>query len=267
MRDLQNEEKDFLFEVDVVGVENIKVPMQIDSLLQPKIQSTIVTFTLGARLSQFAKGTNMSRFVVALEKYRLDNQLLSIPSLRKLAVDLTEELEQNEIKIHVSFPWFYERKAPISTFSAMNHSQVDISLNYHQKEGFSHEVSLTSSVTTLCPCSKEISEYSAHNQRGEVKITAHISEVLDENIDWKVSLLNAIESNASSKLFPILKRPDEKIVTETAYENPRFVEDLARLVAADLCEYDWISSFTVKCKNQESIHLHDAVATIHYNRS
>lgn len=118
----------------------------------------------------------------------------------------------------------------------------------------------------MCPCSKEISEYSAHNQRGIVTITADINPSALDSQDWKAALLNAAESNASSALYPILKRPDEKHVTERAYENPRFVEDMVRLVAADLYEMKDVQAFTVECRNEESIHLHDAIAIISYDK-
>lgn len=109
---------------------------------------------------------------------------------------------------------------------------------------------------------RSFSEYSAHNQRGFVSITAKLNDQLRLEDDWKVRLLEAAESNASSLLHPVLKRPDEKVVTERAYENPRFVEDMVRLVAADLIELPFIRSFTVECRNEESIHLHDAIGRV-----
>src|SRR5699024_7935279 len=109
------------------------------------------------------------------------------------------------------------------------------------------------------------SEYSAHSQRGLVTIeTTFTDDVIDLDFDWKKSLLDAAETNASAMIYPVLKRPDEKEVTETAYENPRFVEDIVRLVAADVYELPFVQQFKITCKNEESIHLHDAVATIEY---
>ncbi|WP_088011906.1 GTP cyclohydrolase FolE2 [Gottfriedia acidiceleris] len=262
MVDLQNTKKDFLFPIDQVGVSNVKIPATLLSKLEPKIQSTIATFTLSCSISSEYKGTNMSRFTEQLEVYRQNGLNLDFSNLRDFVVELSNKLEQQKTTIEVQFPWFYERTSTAMKFTGMNHSSANIKIVYDRKVGFTHEVSLECVVTTLCPCSKEISEYSAHNQRGYVTITAILSENFDESIDWKVELLNAAESNASSMMFPVLKRPDEKMVTEMAYENPRFVEDMVRLVAADLYEVGWISEFTVTCRNEESIHIHDAIATI-----
>ncbi|MED4129641.1 GTP cyclohydrolase FolE2 [Shouchella miscanthi] len=267
MQDIQNTHKDFLFDVHFVGVANVKQPIQIKSTSSPGIQTTVATFSIGAQLDRYAKGTNMSRLITGLEEFNGQHKTLSLESLKNLARSLADRLNQDMIDIHVAFPWFYSREAPTSLQSAYNHSEIEISLNYSKALGFKTELTLTCLVTTLCPCSKEISEYSAHNQRGEVKMSVELCEDFDEaKIDWKNELLGAAESNASAKIHPILKRPDEKVVTEQAFENPRFVEDLVRLVAADLYEYDWVTAFKVTCQNQESIHLHDAVAKITYTK-
>src|SRR5207253_1199853 len=159
---------------------------------------------------------------------------------------------QNDAKLEVSFPWFYEQPAPASFLTGLNHADVRILLSYQHGKIVEKTVELTCAITTLCPCSKEISEYGAHNQRGYIKMNAFLTDHYDESIDWKVVLLNAAQSNASAVIHPILKRPDEKIVTEKAYENPRFVEDMVRLVASDLYEAPFIQSFKVECRNEES---------------
>ena len=128
------------------------------------------------------------------------------------------------------------------------------------------ELTIEAAVTTLCPCSKEISEYSAHNQRGIVTVKAYIDKDAELSDDYKSVILDAMEANASSVLYPILKRPDEKRVTERAYENPRFVEDLIRLIAADLVELDWLEGFDIECRNEESIHQHDAFAKLKHRK-
>ena len=127
------------------------------------------------------------------------------------------------------------------------------------------ELTIEAAVTTLCPCSKEISEYSAHNQRGIVTVKTYLNKDTDVVDDYKDKILDAMEANASSILYPILKRPDEN-VTERAYENPRFVEDLIRLIAADLVDFDWIDGFDIECRNEESIHQHDAFARLKYRK-
>ncbi len=126
----------------------------------------------------------------------------------------------------MEFPWFYKRKGPSSGLTGLNHATARICISYNQESGFTNDVTLICGITTLCPCSKEISEYSTHNQRGYVTMKVRLSDDYDEEQDWKKALLDAAESNTSSCIYPVLKRPDEKIVTEKAYENPRFVEDM-----------------------------------------
>ncbi|MCA1032479.1 GTP cyclohydrolase FolE2 [Bacillus timonensis] len=266
MPDLQNSRKDFLFEIDSVGISNVKLPVIVLSSLEPKEQTTISTFKLTSKIPYDAKGTNMSRFTEQLENYRKQGFQLTLSSLYDFTKELAERLKQKDAEIEITFPWFYERKGPASGISGLNHAEARIKVSFDQSLGFQTEVGLTCAVTTLCPCSKEISEYSAHNQRGYISMTATFTEDYKEETDWKEALLHAAESNASAMIHPVLKRPDEKMVTEIAYENPRFVEDMVRLVAADLYELDFIQSFKVECRNEESIHLHDAIATLSFSK-
>lgn len=267
MADIQNSKKDFFFTIDAVGIGNVKYPITVKSNLQPTKQTTIGTFTLTSKLDRMSKGTNMSRFLEQLEQSNDSGLEMNFESLQKFAKELQARLNQEEVTIQVSFPWFYDRPGPTSKSVGMNHSNVTMSLTYRADHTVSLNGSLSTYITTLCPCSKEISEYSAHSQRGLVSMDVTFTEDFNENItDWKEDLLVAAESNGSSVIYPVLKRPDEKFVTETAYENPRFVEDVARLVAADLYELSYVSSFKVVCNNEESIHLHDAVATIEYTK-
>lgn len=266
MSDLQNKKNNFLFSLNQVGISNVKMPVNVHSVLPPTQQTTVATFTLTSSLPYNHKGTNMSRFTEQLEKYRQQGFTLDLPILRDFVRELSERLEQVDAKLEVEFPWFYERKGPFSGLTGLNHATARICISYSQEAGFTNDVTLICGITTLCPCSKEISEYSAHNQRGYVTMNVRLSNDYDEEQDWKAALLDAAESNASACIHPILKRPDEKMVTEQAYENPRFVEDMVRLVTADLYEIDWITSFTVECRNEESIHLHDAVALLTVNK-
>lgn len=267
MVDIQNTNEDFLFDIDAVGVGNVKYPIIIRSEIEPYVQTSIGTFSLTSKLDRMKKGTNMSRFLEQLETSSNNGLDMSFSSLLQFAKDLQKRLHQDEVKIDVEFPWFYERKGPYEAKSGMNHSEVSLQVTYHVNGTTILSGSLSTYVTTLCPCSKEISEYSAHSQRGLVTIEATFSDdVLYEDFDWKKSLLDAAESNASAIIYPVLKRPDEKNVTETAYENPRFVEDLVRLVAADVYEMPFVKKFKISCKNEESIHLHDAIATIEYSK-
>ncbi|OXS78718.1 GTP cyclohydrolase FolE2 [Domibacillus enclensis] len=260
--DLQNKKENFLFEIDAVGITNVKMPVSITSVLNPYTQTTIASFTLTSAISHEVKGTNMSRFTEQLELYRRQGFTLSFSQLSDFLKELAGRLEQKDASLEVTFPWFYEQAAPVSSLAGLNHADARISVSYRQGKIVERRVELSCAVTTLCPCSKEISEYSAHNQRGYIRMMASLSVEYQESTDWKAVLLEAAQSNASAWIYPILKRPDEKAVTEKAYENPRFVEDMVRLVAADLYEVPFIESFTVECRNEESIHLHDAYASL-----
>lgn len=267
MADLQNAKQDFLFDLDVVGINNVKHPIKVKSSMSPEEQTTIGTFTFSSSIAKGSKGTNMSRFTEQLTKYYEQGFTVTIASLKEFARELAGRLKRDDSFIKVEFPWFFERKGPASELAGMNHADAYISVAYSAVDGFDIQTGLTGKITTLCPCSKEISEYSAHNQRGNVSMSVTLDEDFDEaRVDWKEALLEAAESNASARIHPVLKRPDEKMVTEQAYENPRFVEDMVRLVAADLYEYPYVQAFDVSCRNEESIHLHDAVASVSFDK-
>ncbi|MFD1739222.1 GTP cyclohydrolase FolE2 [Bacillus salitolerans] len=266
MPDLQNAKKDFIFEIDAVGISNVKHPVTVNSNLAPFEQTTVANFTFTSKVPSNQKGTNMSRFTEQLQQYYSKGFSVSITELYDFARELATRLEQDNAVLEMTFPWFYERKGPASGISGLNHAEAYIKVEFDVNNGYSSEVGLTCAVTTLCPCSKEISEYSAHNQRGYIKMTTEVDEDLLGDVDWKEALLHAAESNASAMIHPVLKRPDEKMVTETAYENPRFVEDMVRLVAADLYELQFVTAFTVECRNEESIHLHDAIASLSFRK-
>lgn len=269
MPDLQNTKKDFLFDIDHVGITNVKHPILVSSETKPTTQTTIGTLTMTSSIKKNHKGTNMSRFTELLHDYSNGEPFdISINKLKAFTKELTEKLEQEDTQLQISFPWFFERSGPSSDKTGMNHANAMITIHYHKNTGYQLEVALEGTVTTLCPCSKEISEYSAHNQRGIVKMSVRLApDYAEDQKDWKLALLEAAESNASARIHPVLKRPDEKMVTEQAYENPRFVEDMVRLVAADLYELPFVEQFSVTCQNEESIHLHDAIATINYDKS
>ncbi|TDQ36392.1 GTP cyclohydrolase FolE2 [Aureibacillus halotolerans] len=269
MPDLQNLEKDFLFSIKSVGITNVKFPVALHSPFTPTQQTVVGTFALTSSLLQHQKGTNMSRFTEMLTQHREENGAfdVSLRSCHSFLQKLADRLAQPDASMRIDFPWGIDRKAPLSDFSAFHYVDVFIKADYDRaSDQTSFSVGLQARITTLCPCSKEISEYSAHNQRGIVTMetTLYSDHALD--FQWKEALLEAAESNASSILYPVLKRPDEKYVTEKAYENPRFVEDMVRLVASDLFEMDAVQSFSVHCQNEESIHLHDAVAEIEFDK-
>ncbi|MFB5663128.1 GTP cyclohydrolase FolE2 [Alteribacillus sp. HJP-4] len=265
MRDLQNQPNDFIFPIEKVGISNVRHPVHVVSELDPVRQTTIAQFKLTTSLVQTSKGINMSRLTELLQEYHEKNWILDLSSFTQFSRELSKRMEQERAEVEVSFPWFFERKGPSAGISGLMYADMWMKSTYQEKANkHSSSIGITAAVTTLCPCSKEISEYSAHNQRGIVTIKADLYE--DVELDWKKELLEAAETNASACIHPILKRPDEKMVTEQAYENPRFVEDLCRLISADLYEMDFIRSFQVECRNEESIHLHDAVATLSFSK-
>lgn len=263
MPDLQNKPADFYFPIQQVGISDVKYPVMIESVLAPTTQTTTATFAMTTSLEQDFKGINMSRLTEQLHLF-FQTHLLSIETLREFTAILAREMKQKASNVRVSFPWFFTKSSPAMQKEGMAHAEVIYDVSFDEKQGYTSVITLTGAVTTLCPCSKEISEYSAHNQRGFVTMSVTVDDSVD--VDWKAVLLEAAESNASSILYPVLKRPDEKAVTEHAYENPRFVEDLVRLVAADLYENEGVRSFEIECRNEESIHQHDAIARLSYTK-
>ena len=241
MKDLQSTHKNFLFEIEEVGIKNLVYPVLIDRF------QTAGTFSFSTSLKLDEKGINMSRILESVEKHYNNGIELDFTALYQVLQSLQKSMNQNDAGVDVSGKWFFDR---ISDKHSVTRK----------------ELTVEAAVTTLCPCSKEISEYSAHNQRGIVTVKAYMNKDKELIDDYKEKILDAMEANASSILYPILKRPDEKSVTERAYENPRFVEDLIRLIAADLVELDWIDGFDIECRNEESIHQHDAFAKLKYRK-
>ncbi|MCU5746633.1 GTP cyclohydrolase FolE2 [Staphylococcus sp. SQ8-PEA] len=261
MTDLQSTNKDFLFEIEEVGIKNLVYPVNIDRF------QTAGLFSFSTSLNQDEKGINMSRILESVEKHYNHGIELDFDALYQVLRSLQEHMKQSSAGVDVSGKWFFDRYSPITNMKAVGNANVTYGLAIQSERVTRKELTLEAAVTTLCPCSKEISEYSAHNQRGIVTVKAYIDKEATLKNDYKSIILDAMEANASSILYPILKRPDEKRVTEHAYENPRFVEDLIRLIAADLVELDWLEGFDIECRNEESIHQHDAYAKLTHRKS
>ena len=260
MTDLQSTHKNFLFEIEEVGIKNLTYPVLIDQF------QTAGTFSFSTSLNKDEKGINMSRILESVEKHYNNGIELEFNTLYQVLRTLQEKMNQNAAGVDVSGKWFFDRFSPVTQIKAIGNADVTYGLAIEGTKVTRKELTIQAAVTTLCPCSKEISEYSAHNQRGIVTVKTYLNRddiVID---DYKDKILDAMEANASSVLYPILKRPDEKRVTERAYENPRFVEDLIRLIAADLVEFDWIEGFYIECRNEESIHQHVAFARLKYRK-
>jgi GTP cyclohydrolase I len=260
MTDLQSTNKNFLFDIEEVGIKNLVYPVRIDDY------QTAGTFSFSTSLNQDEKGINMSRILESVEKHYDNGIQLNFTSLNEVLRTLQTSMKQSSAGVDVSGKWFFNRLSPVTNIKAIGNADVTFGLAIDGDAITRKELTINAAVTTLCPCSKEISEYSAHNQRGYVTVKAYLDKDTALNDNYKEIILDAMEANASSILYPILKRPDEKSVTERAYENPRFVEDLIRLIAADLVGFEWIEGFDIECRNEESIHQHDAFAKIKYRK-
>lgn len=260
MPDLQSSKKDFLFEIEHVGIKNLIYPVRIDDF------QTVGNFEFSTSLNQDEKGINMSRIIESVEKHYDNGVKLDFDHLTTLLNTLQTAMIQNTASVDVTAKWFFNRFSPVTNQKAVGHADIRYILSVSEDKITKKSLGIEVPVTTLCPCSKEISEYSAHNQRGIITVLIDLDPEVSLPDNYKDIVLDGMEANASSMLYPILKRTDEKAVTERAYENPRFVEDLIRLVAADLVELKWIQGFEIECRNEESIHQHDAFARLKYTK-
>jgi len=237
--------------INRVGIKDISHPVRVRDRSAGE-QHTIASFNMYVSLPHNFKGTHMSRFVEILHTERE----VSVESFRTMLGTMTERLEADVGHIEMSFPFFVMKKAPVSGVESLMNYQA--SLIGERREGRTEMwVRVVVPVTSLCPCSKKISDYGAHNQRSHVTIKAKLRTHM-----WIEELIEVAESEASSELYGILKRPDEKYVTERAYDNPKFVEDMVRDVATRLNADERIAAYAVESENFESIHNHSAYALI-----
>ena len=243
--------------IDKVGIKAIRHPIRVAEK-GGGVQHTIATFNMYVGLPHHFKGTHMSRFVEILHAHERE---ISVDSFKSMLREMVERLEAESGHIEMNFPYFIEKRAPVSGVQSL--MDYDVTFNGGIERGrqtFTMKVVVP--VTSLCPCSKEISEYGAHNQRSHVTITARTKGFV-----WIEDLVAAAEAEGSSELFGLLKRPDEKYVTERAYDNPKFVEDMVRDVAARLNRDERIEWFSVESENFESIHNHSAYALIERDKA
>jgi len=239
--------------IDRVGIKGIRHPVRVSDREQGGVQNTIATFNMYVHLPQHFKGTHMSRFVEILNR---EEREISVESFGTILSTMVQRLEARAGHIEMSFPYFINKSAPVSGVkSLIDYDVTFIGEIMDGKQSFTMKVVVP--VTSLCPCSKEISDYGAHNQRSHVTITARIKKFV-----WIEEIIRIAEESASCELFGLLKRPDEKWVTERAYDNPKFVEDMVRDVAHRLDMEPRIEAYVVESENFESIHNHSAYALI-----
>ena len=237
--------------INKVGIKDITHPVKLRDRSSGE-QHTVATFNMYVNLPHDFKGTHMSRFVEILHGERE----ISVENFRRMLEEMTRRLEAESGHIEMAFPFFVMKKAPVSGVESLMDYRA--TLIGEQRGGIAEMwVRVVVPVTSLCPCSKRISERGAHNQRSHVTIAAKLREHL-----WIEELIDIAESEASCEVFGILKRPDEKYVTEKAYDNPKFVEDLVRDIAMRLNAEPQIAAYTVEAENFESIHNHSAYALI-----
>jgi GTP cyclohydrolase I len=234
-----------------VGVRGVRWPIAVLDRAKG-VQHTVGTFELAVDLPHHFKGTHMSRFVEVLSAHTDE---FSIENLSSLLEQLREKLKATRAYLTVRFPYFVAKKAPVSRKESLMEYECTFEASLGEEFEFVLEVRVP--VTTLCPCSKEISERGAHNQRGYV--TAKLK--CDSDL-WLEEAIEMIERSASCDLYPLLKRPDEKWVTERAYDRPRFVEDIVREIALAFDKDERIYSYIIEAENEESIHAHNAFAVV-----
>ncbi|MCA1928128.1 MAG: GTP cyclohydrolase FolE2 [Calditerrivibrio sp.] len=252
LADIQSQHDDRNLYIDKVGIKDIQYPIVVKDRKNGK-QSTVAKINMYVKLPHNFKGTHMSRFVEVLNNHRTN---IGIESFRGILDDLKNVLESEESHIEITFPYFMEKYAPVSKLpSLMDYECSFFGSSYKNKKDFI--VSVKVPVISVCPCSKEISRYGAHNQRSYI-----IIKVRYKGMIWIEDLIEMAENSASSPIFSLLKREDEKFVTECSYENPVFVEDIVRNVADKLLKDDRVTWFEVSSENQESIHNHSAYAEI-----
>lgn len=258
IEDVQNIADKRHIAIDKVGIKDIQHPITVSDRTSGE-QHTIANFNMYVNLPHQFKGTHMSRFVEILNQH--EGQDITVKNFREMLADMIERLDAESGYVEMDFPYFVNKAAPVTGVESLMNYQVSFIGEINSQET-NVTVKVVVPVTSLCPCSKNISDYGAHNQRSHVTLT-----VLASSFIWIEDLIDVVEEEASCEIFGLLKRPDEKFVTERAYDNPKFVEDIVRDIAARLNDDDRIQSYTVESENFESIHNHSAYALIANDKS
>lgn len=256
--DVQGSEDTRQIAIDKVGIKGIRHPVRVRDRAGRE-QHTIATFNMYVDLPHNFKGTHMSRFVEILNQHEYE---ITVDTFRRrMLVEMVRALNAESGHIEMSFPYFVNKRAPISGVESLMDYEVTL---IGEVDGGKPkmQVKVVVPVTSLCPCSKEISEYGAHNQRSHVTIAVRMSKFI-----WIEELIDVVEEHASCELYGLLKRPDEKYVTERAYDNPRFVEDMVRDIATKLNADERVEWYVVESENFESIHNHSAYAMVEKDKT
>lgn len=252
LHDMQSRRDDRELSIDKVGVRGLRFPIQVRDRTR-KVQDTVATIGMFVDLPKEFKGTHMSRFVEVLNAH---GNIIHVENITTILRALQTKLKATSSHLEIEFPYFMSKRSPVSRKdSLMDYvARFDATANGGRTDFL---LTVKVHVTTLCPCSKAIAKYGAHNQRGEVTVALRFKKIV-----WIEEVIEMVEQSASSELYALLKREDEKAVTERAYENPVFVEDLVRNVALRLNAHPLVTWYKVEAENFESIHNHNAYACI-----
>lgn len=251
MPDMQKSRDTRNIPIDKVGVKDISYPIVVMDR-KKKFQHTIARINMYVDLPHQFKGTHMSRFIEVLNSYREE---IALDKLEVMLAEMKRMLGASTAHLEMEFPYFIEKRAPVSKAKSL--MEYTCSFAATLAEDFDFVLGIRVPVTSLCPCSKELSDYGAHNQRSSISIKVRYSSFI-----WIEDLVSLVEECGSCPVYSLLKRVDEKFVTEKAYENPKFVEDIVREVTEKLLAEQNITWFSVEAENFESIHKHSAYAFI-----
>ncbi|MBT5232047.1 MAG: GTP cyclohydrolase I FolE2 [Methylococcales bacterium] len=255
--DVQNSEDLRQIPINKVGIKDIRHPIRVKDRSEGE-QGTIAMFNMYVNLPHNYKGTHMSRFVEILNTH---DREISINSFPDMLSEMVERLEAESGHIEMSFPYFINKEAPISKVKSL--LDYEVTLIGERTDGQNKMFTkIIIPATSLCPCSKKISEYGAHNQRSHITVTVEANDFV-----WIEEIIELVEQEVSCELYGLLKRPDEKYVTERAYDNPKFVEDIVRDIALRFNQDNRVTSYIVESENFESIHNHSAYALIEHTKA
>jgi len=250
--DVQNSADTRRLAINKVGIKDIRHPIRVRDRSGGE-QHTIATFNMYVNLPHNFKGTHMSRFVEILN---IPGREISVDSFKDMLTEMTDRLEAESGHIEMTFTYFITKAAPVSGVESLMDYEVTFAGEIRDSRP-AMNLKVVVPVTSLCPCSKKISRYGAHNQRSHVTVNVRTRGFIGIE-----DLIDLVEKEASCELYGLLKRPDEKYVTERAYENPKFVEDMVRDIAAKLNRDERVAAYSVESENFESIHNHSAYAMI-----
>jgi len=256
MEDIQNHLDYRNIDIDQVGVKGISYPVTVLDKNMGK-QQTVARINMYVNLPRYYKGTHMSRFVEILNEH---SNRISLQNFSEILGDMKRRLDAESAHMEITFPYFIKKMAPVSGSEGL--MEYRCTFKGFLNSGCDLITIINVPISTLCPCSKEISDYGAHNQRGEVTLQVRFKKFV-----WIEDLIHLVEESVSSDVYSVLKREDEKFVTERAYDNPMFVEDVVREIARKLNNDPNITWFAVESENFESIHNHNAYAYIEKHKT